>query len=373
MRTWAEINLDNLGHNVRKIRELSGGKEVMGVIKANAYGMGAIEYARELEKNGVKMLGVACYEEACELKDAGIEAEVLVFGCTPRESVATAIEKGMHLTISSKSEMEFLERNKLYPKIHIKVDTGMGRVGYTPEEGMEAIKYIRENKIADVVGVYTHLSVADDVEEDEYTLGQIEKFKAFEELEGIQYRHILNSCGSIRFGDKTETTHVRPGILLHGIVPFESELQGQFKHVFKLKTKVLYMKELRNGEYISYGKSYQGKPGQIIATLPVGYADGFNRKLSNGGKVMIKGVECPVVGRVCMDMTMVRIPEELRGFVKVGTGATLIGDDISRKAEEIGTIPYEVMTGIGRRVTRCYIKDGKVVKIKSLEEVEKSI
>jgi len=373
LRTWAEVNLDNLGHNVRKIKELSGGKEVMGVIKANAYGMGAIEYARELTKNGMKILGVACYEEACELKEAGVGADVLVFGCTPLESVGTAIKKGMHLTINSQSEIKFLKENNHYPKVHVKVDTGMGRVGFSPEEAMEAIRYMRENNIADVVGAYTHLSVADEADEDEYTMEQLEKFRKFEQLEDLEYKHVLNSCGAIRFGHKTESTHVRPGILLHGIVPYHSELQEEFKPVFKLKTKVLYLKKIESESYISYGKSYLGKAGEVIATLPVGYADGFNRKLSNGGSVTIKGVECPVVGRVCMDMTMVSIPEELQGVVKVGTGVTLIGKDISKKADEIGTIPYEIMTGIGRRVSKFYIKNGKVIKIKSLEEVERKI
>jgi len=355
------------------IRKLSGGKEIMGVIKANAYGMGAIEYARELAKNGVKILGVACYEEACELRGAGIEEDILIFGCTPLESVGTAIGKDFHLTINSMEEVEFLERNGYYPKVHIKVDTGMGRVGFPVDEALEAIDYIRENKIADIQGVYTHLSVADDPTEDSYTLNQMEKFRTFEGFEGIKYIHILNSCGSIRFGNKTHSTHVRPGILLQGIVPYESDLQDEFKHVFKLKTKILYLKKLDEDAYISYGKSYKGKAGDVIATLPVGYADGFNRKFSNGGSVTIKGHKCPVVGRVCMDMTMVKIPKELESEVRVGTGVTLIGKDISVKAEEIGTIPYEIMTGVGRRVSKFYIKGGKVVKIKSLEEVEKDI
>lgn len=373
MRTWAEINLDNLAHNVDKIRELSGGKKVIGVIKANAYGMGAIEYARELVKSGVEILGVACYEEACELRDAGIKSNILVFGCTPLESIETAINIDLHLTVSSMEEIYFLEEKDNYPKIHIKVDTGMGRIGFSPKKAMKAIKYIRENKIAEICGVYTHLSVADDPLEDEYTMEQIEKFKSFEELEGIEYTHILNSCGSIRFGNDTKSSHVRPGILLHGIVPYESELQGEFKPVFKLKTKVLYLKKLEEDSYISYGKTYKGKLGDVIATLPVGYADGFNRKFSNGGKVTIKGVSCPVIGRVCMDMTMVKIPKEIVSEVSVGTSVTLIGKDISSKAESIGTIPYEIMTGFGRRVSKFYIKDGKVIKIKSLEEVERNI
>ncbi len=371
VRTWAEINLDNLRYNVQKIRELSGGKEVMGVIKADAYGMGSVEYARELVESGVKILGVACYEEASELKKCGIDVDVLVFGCTPLESMERAIEKNIHLTISSAKEIDFLERNNLKPKIHIKVDTGMGRVGFTPSEAMEAIKYIRKNEIGQILGVYSHLSVADDVEEDEYTLGQIEKFKPFEELEGIRYKHILNSCGAIRFGDKTNSNLVRPGILLHGIVPFDSNLQNEFKYVFKLKSKVLYLKTIKEGAFISYGKSYYAEKGEVIATIPVGYADGFSRKFSNCSTVIIKGVECPVVGRICMDMTMVRIPEEIQEEVKIGSGVTLIGEDIMEKSEVAGTIPYELMTNLGRRVSRFYIKNGKVDKVKTLEEVER--
>lgn len=372
MRTWAEINLDNLRHNVEKIKELSGGKDIMGVIKADAYGMGSVEYARELEESGVGILGVACYEEACELKEAGIKADILIFGCTPLESMEKAIIKGLHMTINSRSEIEFLERNDLHPKMHIKVDTGMGRVGFTPKEAMEAINYLKEKGIGEITGVYTHLSVADDVEEDDYTLEQIEKFRPFEEIPEIKYVHILNSCGAIRFGDKTKSNLVRPGILLHGIVPFESDLQKEFKHVFKLKTKVLYLKTIEEDSYISYGKSYMAKPGEVIATIPAGYADGFIRKLSNRTTVRIKGVECPVIGRICMDMTMVSIPEEIRDQVTIGSGVTLIGEDISHKAEKACTIPYEIMTGVGRRVSRFYIKDNKLTKIKSLEEVERN-
>ncbi len=372
LRAWAEINLDNLVHNLNKIREFADNREVMGVIKANAYGMGAVEYGRILSKNGVKNFGVACYEEASELYQAGIKGEILIFGCTPLENIASAIFYGFNLAISSFEEIDFLEENGLYPKVHIKVDTGMGRVGFTPEEAMRAISYIRERNIAEILGVYSHLSVADESEEDEYTLSQLHKFIPFEDLDFIKYRHVLNSCGTLRFGDKAPKSNmVRAGIILQGIVPFESELRKEFKHVFSFKSKILFLKEIQEKSFISYGNSEVVFPGDLIATIGVGYGDGFNRKFSNGGTVEINGVKCTVVGRVCMDMTMVKIPKEIRDEVFVGTEVTLIGEDIIQKAECLGTIPYEIMTGLGRRVTKFYIKNGEVVKVKSLQEIDK--
>lgn len=359
MRTWAEINLDNLKFNLAKIKEYSGNKKIIGVIKADAYGTGAEKIGRTLLENGVELLAVACLNEALELKKSGIGEEILILGCTPLEDFHEAISNGFHLTISSVRELEFIKDNELYPKIQIKVDTGMGRVGFKVKDALNAIEYIKRDNIGQLLGVYTHLSVADDKEETNYTIAQIEKFKPFEDLSFIKYRHILNSSGCVRFGGHTNTNYARAGILLHGIVPYLCEEQQEFKKVFKLKTKVLFVKKLAEKEFISYGKTYYGDVGSSIATLPVGYADGWDRRFSNGGKVEILGIECEVVGRVCMDMCMVKIPRELEGRINEGLEVTLLGEDISEKAQSIQTIPYELMTGIGKRVTKRYIKNGE--------------
>lgn len=366
MRTWAEINLDNLIYNLNKIKELAGSKKVMGVIKADGYGMGAVECARILSENGVENFGVACYEEGYELYKAGIEGEILILGCTPFENMSDAINCGFQITISSFEEIEYLQKHNLHPQVHVKVDTGMGRLGFSNKEALEAIEKMRSEGIADVIGVYSHLSVADMPEKDDFTMDQIEKFRSFEKMDSIKYKHILNSCGLLRFADATETNLVRVGIILHGIVPFESELQKRFKPVFSFKTKILFLKEIQEETFISYGNSETAKKGDVIATIAVGYADGFSRKFSNGSMVDIEGVSCPVIGKICMDMTMVKIPDEIKDKVRLGTEVVLIGKDILKKSEDIGTVPYEIMIGLGRRVSRFYIKDGEILKLKSL-------
>ncbi|WP_319371211.1 alanine racemase [uncultured Ilyobacter sp.] len=370
MRAWADINLDNLIYNLNRIKEFAGTKKIMGVIKADGYGMGAVECARILSENGVENFGVACYEEGYELYKAGIEGEILLLGATPFENIEDAVNCGFQITISSFEQIEFLQRNNLHPEVHIKVDTGMGRLGFSHEEAIEAIKMIKDKNIADVVGVYSHLSVADMPEKDDFTLDQIEKFKVFEKMESIKYKHILNSSGLLRFSDATDTNLVRVGIILHGVVPFESELQKKFKPVFSFKTKIVFLKNIIEKTYISYGNTETAEPGDLIATIAVGYADGFIREFSNGGTVEIDGVACRVIGKICMDMTMIKIPDELKNRVHVGTEVTIIGKNILKKAECIGTIPYEIMIGLGRRVTRFYIKNGKVLKLKSLQESE---
>ena len=370
MRAWADINLDNLIYNLNIIKEFAGSKKIMCVIKADGYGMGAVECARILSENGVENFGVACYEEGYELYKAGIKGEILLLGATPFENITDAVKCGFQITISSFEQIDFLRRNNLHPEVHIKVDTGMGRLGFSHEEALKAIQIIRNENIADVVGVYSHLSVADMPEKDEFTLDQIEKFKVFEKMESIKYKHILNSSGLLRFADATESNLVRVGIILHGVVPFESELQKKFKPVFSFKTKIVFLNKITEKTYVSYGNTETAEPGDLIATMSVGYADGFVREFSNGGIVEIDGVGCRVIGKICMDMTMIKIPEKLKDKVQVGTEVTIIGKDILKKAECIGTIPYEIMIGLGRRVARFYIKNGKVLKFKSLQESE---
>lgn len=364
MRVWAEVDLDKLNNNIKLIREISFGKKILGIIKANAYGHGAVEVARELSFNGIDFFGVACIDEAEEIIKNNIQGDILILGCTPIEEWERVIELNLKMTIASFEEVKEIEKRKIYPKVHIKIDTGMGRIGFTYEEALKAIEYIVKNNIAEVEGIFTHFAVAD--ENIEYTKMQSEKFKKIvEKFDYIKYKHISNSAGIINYND--EYNMIRPGIIMYGVVPFKHKIEEKFLPILTLKSKIVFMKKTEEDTYISYGSSYMAKKGEIIATVSAGYADGVNRKLSNKGEVIVKGIRCKIVGRVCMDQFMIKIPENLKD-VKIGEEVTIIGSGISVNdiAEKSDTIPYEILTSINVRVPRLYIKGGKIIQEKSL-------
>lgn len=365
MRVWAEVNLDNLKNNINIIKEIAGSKHILGVVKANAYGHGAIEVATELKKCGVDFFGVACVDEAEELRNHGIDSNILILGCTPLDEWKKAVSLGIQLTLSSFKEIEYIEQTGIFPKIHVKIDTGMGRIGFTPSDAESAIKYIREKKIAEIVGLFTHFAVSD--EDELFTMKQKEEFENIaSKFTDIEYKHVSNSAGILNFNFNYNM--VRPGIILYGIVPFKDDkLQKKFKPVMTLKTNVTFVKKVEEDMTISYGRTFKAEKGSIIATLPVGYADGISRFFSNRGEVLIRGKKCRIVGRVCMDQMMVAIPQELSN-VEAGEEAVIFGEEllVEEIASMIGTISYEILTNINNRVPRLYIKNGKFVKIKSL-------
>lgn len=359
MRTWAEIDLDNLSHNIKTLKKYSGNREIMGVVKADAYGHGAVEVVRAMSSEGIKIFGVACVDEAKELRANGIKDEILIFGCTPPEEWETAVKLGVQLTLASFEEIRELEKMDIYPEVHIAIDTGMGRIGFEVEDAIEAIKYLNDKDLARVVGVYSHLSSADLKTEDAYTKEQIKKFGIFEEM-NIKYRHILNSAGTLNYNDVTRSNMVRGGIILYGILPCDGD-EKEFKPVMTLKSKILFMKKLKEPKFISYQKKYLGQEGELIATIPVGYADGLDRRFSKGGTVLIREIECPIVGTVCMDQLMVRIPEELHEKVRLGEEVSIYWENYNEKASSIGTIAYELLTTISSRVERVFIKNGQII------------
>ncbi len=368
MRTWAEINLDNLKYNLDKIKEIVGDKGIMGMVKADAYGHGAVEMVREMSRDGVKIFGVACLEEGRELRLNGIKDEILILGCTPVEEWESAIDLDLSLTIASRYEVEEIEMRKLNPKVHIAIDTGMGRIGFNPEDGVEAINYMREKDIGRVEGVFSHLSSADLEEEDRYTREQLKKFEVFEKM-SLKYRHILNSAGSLLYNKDTISNYIKPGLILYGIMPYDSK-ENYFKPVLILKSKILFLKEIKEDTYISYQKKYMAKKGEFIGTIPAGYADGVNRRFSNKGKVIIQGIKCPIIGNICMDQMMVSIPKEIKDKVKLGDEVIIYNEEYNEKANEIGSIAYEMLTTISTRVDRIYFRNGKIVGRRGLLERE---
>ena len=355
MRSWLEVNLKNIEFNLNQIENLTQ-KKAIPVIKANAYGLGSIEVAKYLSKKNFKLFAVANLQEALEIKNFGLDNKIFIMGNNDKDDLKLAIENGFSITISSWDDIKNLEKLKTSKEvlIHIKIDTGMGRIGFIPEDSDKAIKHINDNKLGTIQGIYSHLSTAAE-HEDEFTVEQINLFKRHEENKDIPFKHILNSPGIFKYSKYTNTNYVRPGISMYGILLFDTPLKKLLKPVFTLKTKVIYIKTLNNNTFISYGKTAEGEKGDIIATLPIGYADGLDRRFSNGGTVKIHGKKCTIIGRICMDMTMIIIPNNLKNKVGVGTEVEIYGQDINEKAQSIGSIADELMTRINKRVSRIYV------------------
>ena len=355
MRSWLEVNLKNIEFNLNQIENLTQ-KKAIPVIKANAYGLGSIEVAKYLSKKNFKLFAVANLQEALEIKNSGLDNKIFIMGNNDKDDLKLAIENGFSITISSWDDIKNLEKLKTSKEvlIHIKIDTGMGRIGFSSEDSDGVIKYINKNKLGTIQGIYSHLSSADE-NEDEFTLEQINLFKRHEENKDIPFKHILNSPGIFKYSKYTNTNYVRPGISMYGILLFDTPLKKLLKPVFTLKSKIIYIKTLNKNTFISYGKTAEGEKGDIIATLPIGYADGLDRRFSNGGTVKIHGKKCTIIGRICMDMTMIIIPNNLKNKVGVGTEVEIYGQDINKKAQSIGSIADELMTRINKRVSRIYV------------------
>lgn len=375
---WAEIDLDKLAHNMREIRRLSKSKDIIAVVKADAYGHGAVDVAPVLLENGANMLAVAIQSEAVELRRSGIECPIMILGFTPPDLIDNLLKYDIEQTVcsykfaSELSEMAVKE-NKI-AKIHIALDTGMGRIGYIPnDESANEVYNISKLPNINIVGMFCHFSTADEKDKT-YTYEQIRKYDDFyEKLKAkkvyIKMRHIANSAAII---DMPETHYeaVRPGIIIYGYYPSDevNKEKIDLQPVMTLKTNIVHIKTLPPGEYVSYGRKYQTHRESIIATLPIGYADGYTRYLFEKGKVILKGEFAPVIGKICMDQCMIDVTE-IDG-VKVGDEVILIGEDGDKKftadtiANLIGTISYEVVCMIGKRVPRVYIHKDEVVKIR---------
>lgn len=365
MRTWAEINLDNLAYNIERIKKRSKGCDIMAIIKADAYGMGAVTIAKELSELGITIFGVSSLEEGIELRENGIDSDILVLGGVFNDELKIAQKMRLQVAVTSLIQIKHIFENGLDIQIHIKVDTGMGRVGFNVNEAKEVLQYCENNRV-NIVGIYSHLSVADvlDNESKYYTEEQLKKFKCFEKFKKIKYIHILNSGGILNFSKSIKTNLVRAGIIMYGV--YGAGIVPDMKRVFTLKSRILFVKKLLEDTDISYGRIGRGKKGDTIATVAIGYADGLRRELSNKGTVEIDGIKCRIIGRICMDMLMIKIPEILENSIKVGMNVTIMGEDIFDKAQMIDASIYEMFTGLSRRVNRVYLKGGRPYLINSL-------
>lgn len=361
------IDLKALRWNFQQVRKKVGpGVKILSVVKANAYGHGAREVARVLEDEGSDAFGVATVEEGMELRKGGIRAQILVLAGVYPEQLDDLLQHHLTPVLSELEIMHRLEaemgRRRSSLSFHLKVDTGMGRIGFLAAEIDSWLPQLDGLKALRLEGVMSHFSQAEGVKGD-FTQGQLNSFHLVTQRlrsQGytLSFIHLANSAAVMTL-PSAHFTLVRPGLMLYGIYP-SSEMAGQaeLKPVLSWRTRILQLKKIPKGFGISYGHTFVTPRESLIATLPLGYADGYNRLLSNRGAVLVRGQRAPVVGNVCMDLTMVDvtdIPGVQQGdaVILLGSqgGETVSADEMARWAN---TISYEILTSIGSRVPRIY-------------------
>lgn len=370
--TVAKTDLDALAFNLNSARQFLGREtDVLAVVKANAYGHGAVECSRRLKAEGVKILAVAILEEAVELRRAGIEGEILILGGIWPEQAAAAIDNELTPVVCRIDSAEALDSlaasRNIRQKLHIKVDTGMGRIGVPYSEAGEFAAAIARLKNLEVEGLMTHFASADDLSQSDYTNFQIDRFGAAVELfanAGIRpaILDLANSPASVAF-PRSRVGLVRLGGILYGLggdilpdVP-----QPELRRVMSVTSEVGFLKKVSAGDSLGYGRTFVAERKSVIATVPIGYADGYPRALSNKGEMIVLGKKAPVVGRVSMDWTILDVTDIAN--VEVGTKVTVIGSDGRETilAEDLaaatGTISYEITCGFGSRVARRFVPE----------------
>lgn len=376
---WAEVSLDNLAYNMKNIKAKVMNREIFGIVKADAYGHGALEVSEVLLKNGATRLSVAVLSEGIELRKQGITCPINILGVIPDTLFTDLIEYDLEPVVFSyeyaKSLSECAKSKNKIVKIHFAVDTGMGRIGFLPtEESVEEAVEISRISNIQVAGLFSHFSTADE-EDKEYSHLQFDKYRWFdnrlkEKGVNIKIRSICNSAAIIEFPE-AYCDGVRPGIIIYGYYPSEKvdKRKLDLKTVMTLKANIMHLKILDKDQYIGYGRKFKTERKSIIATLPVGYADGYTRILSGKAKVIINGKFAPVVGNICMDQCMVDVTDIEN--VKVGDEVILMGSDGNLKfdaddiAKILGTVKNEVLCMISKRVPRVYIENGQVIKVKN--------
>lgn len=365
MRCWAEISLDGIEYNYRSLRApLPEGCRFLGVVKADSYGHGAAAVARRLESAGADYLAVAFLTEAIQLREAGVGLPILILGRTPEMYTRELIEYGITQSVPDLASARAYssEASKLGKslKCHLKLDSGMGRLGFSAIRGTEERTEAVSLPLLDFEGAFTHFAVSD-MGDEEYTRMQFERFSsAVSETERasgkkIKIRHCTNSGAMIKY-PWTYSDMVRPGILLYGYYPCADRGDIDVRPCMTLKTRVAQIKDMRAGESVSYGRNWTAARDSKVAVLTVGYADGLPRCVSGKAKVKIGGAVVPLVGNICMDMVMADVTDA--PHVRVGDEVTVFGGDyegsLDALAELAGTITYELLCSVSARVPRIY-------------------
>ena len=378
---WAEIDLDALAYNMRNIKTLAKDKEVIAAVKADCYGHGSVDTVPILLKNGASRLAVAVLTEGIELRKNGIIAPIMILGYTPEDLGEYLIKYDIEQTVYSFEYAKVLSEmaislNKI-AKIHIALDTGMGRIGFMPnEKSLKDVSEICSLPGLDVIGIFTHFSTSDEENKD-YTHEQFNKYmnfiKSLSKLNiNIPIKHVSNSGAIIDMPETFEGLDaVRAGIILYGYYP-SNEVKKEnlsLKPALTIKAKIAHVKEMDENMYISYGRTFKTERKSIIATIPIGYADGYSRLLMPGAKVIVNGKFAPVVGRICMDQCMIDVTDI--GNVSTGDEVIILGQSGDLKinaddyAEILGTINYEVLCMFKHRIPKVYIKNNKPVIVRN--------
>lgn len=367
-RTWAEISLDALDSNIAQIKKLIGGKEIMAVVKANAYGHDDKTVCTELSRLGVNYFAVSNIWEAEDLRDILPNANIVVFGYTEEPYIDSIIKHDIIHTVGS---VEYAKRLSDYAlaknakiRVHIKVNTGMTRIGIDTEEEMDKILAMEGLRCE---GAYTHFAVADSLDESdiEYTDRQESKLLSIAKNKGLLI-HSQNS-GGILYHSDYEGDIVRAGVIMYGYMPNTAcEVPMKLTPVMSVRSTVCQLKRVPAGTDVSYGRTYTANSEKLLAVIPVGYADGYSRQLSNNGFVGIKGKLAPICGRVCMDQIIVDVTD-IEG-VTVGDIAEIYSDKfpettIDNIADKLGTIGYELVCNVGHRVPRVAVRNGEVTDV----------
>ena len=378
-RTWAEINLDALEHNIREIRKITNpNAQIMAVVKADAYGHGVEKCAEVLLKNGADRFAVATLNEAIELRRLFSDVPILILGSSLEseadELVKNDITPNVYLTEFAKALSESALKLKKPVKVHIKLDTGMSRIGFPIHDGdnsdvIEEILAISRMPMLEIEGIFSHFATSDESNED-YTRLQFKRFKSVcDELEArgltIPIKHICNSAGIMMYPEY-HLDMVRPGVILYGMYPSDEvdKTKLDLKYVMSLKSIITYVKEIESGRGVSYGKEYIADGVARIATVPIGYADGYSRLLASNAKIAVGEKLFPIAGRICMDQCMIDV--SCVNNIKRGDEALIFGDGavtVDDIAAWLGTINYEVTCMLGHRVPRVYKHGGKTVKV----------
>lgn len=369
--TWAEVNLKVIKDNLAAIKTLLGPEvQIMAVVKGNAYGHGAIKVAQVVAGAGADRLAVATLDEAVELRQAGVRLPILVLGTgVSGAEVDAAIHYDIAQALCTVELAVALSKSaqRLHKpvKVHLKIDTGMSRIGVGPSDAVSFIKHVATFTGLEFEGIFSHFAAADEGNR-EYTTLQLNRFqKTLDSLSKQGYsfplRHLANSAGILDYPESYYDM-VRPGCILYGYWPGpDSKRRITLQPAFTLKTRIVYLKSVSAGTAVSYGLTYIAPSKRVLATLPIGYADGYRRALSNKGHVLVRGRRCPVVGRVCMDQCIVDVTDVPN--VSLGDEVVLIGRQgnneitVAELAELAGTIDLEILCGITARVRRVYLKD----------------
>jgi alanine racemase len=362
--TCAEINLDHLAHNAHSIRERVAPARVIPVVKADAYGHGAVACTRRLAKEGFTMFAVAQFQEAMELRESGIDHPILVLGRLFPQEICQAVKAGLRICVFGEEDLRWIEEAGVEAPapVHVKLETGMGRTGLLLSQADRFFERLVRSQACLWEGLFSHFSTSDEADK-RYANLQLSKFReVLARVRGFAKQPTIihmASSGAILDLPDSYFDAVRPGILLYGHYPSQTTSRSlEPKQVMTLKTYVAHVREMPSGHPISYGRRWSTPGTTHIAVLPIGYADGISRRLTNVGKVLIQGKQYPMVGTITMDYTMVDVADDA---IKVGDEAIIWGTSsqgtiqVAEVADRIGTIPYELTCMVSKRVRRVYI------------------